>query len=337
MPNENIKFDFESNHTKMKIGFLLVCMVVSGLYIQNRYWVYVESEKRPLKRSENGAVSLNDKLYVVGGRGQKPVDRYDPVNNRWDTLQRPPLEMHHFQALNYKNEMYIAGAFTGPYPHEKPIENIYIFNPKSGWRLGEPIPENRRRGAAGLVSYKDKLYLVCGIVDGHYDGNVSWFDEFDPKTKTWKQLPDAPRPRDHFQAVVVDNKLYVMGGRTSSAKTEQVFQLVVPEVDVYDFKTGTWSTLPPELNLPTLRAGCTAVVLDKSIVVMGGESPQVRAHSQCESFDTKLQRWTTLDSLNTGRHGTQAAIIKNKVYLVAGSANRGGGPEQDSMECFKEK
>ncbi len=321
----------------MKVLFILLCAASAGMLAVDRYWVYVETGRPPAKRSENGAAVLADKIYVVGGRGEKPVDVYDPVNNRWDTVQRPPMEMHHFQAMSYKDEMYIAGAFTGPYPHEKPIENMYVFNPESGWRKDVLIPEDRRRGAAGFIEHKNKFYLVCGIVDGHYDGNVKWFDEYNPKTKTWKQLPDAPHARDHFQAAVVDNKLYVMGGRTSSAKTNQVFQLVVPEVDVYDFKTGTWSTLPTELNLPTLRAGCTSVVLDKSIVVIGGESPQVRAHSQCESFNTKTQQWTSLDTLNTGRHGTQAVIVKDKVYIAAGSANRGGGPEQDSMECFKEK
>lgn len=316
----------------IRLTFLiLVFALSSGGY----YWVYVESERSPVKRSENGVATIDGKLFVVGGRGLKPVDIFDPVYNRWDTLPGPPLEMHHFQALSYKGELYVAGAFTGSYPHETPIPHLYILNPKTGWHQGTEIPEERRRGAAGLVQYRNKFYMVCGIVDGHYDGNVAWLDEYDPVTNAWRSLPDAPHARDHFHAAVLDNKLYVIGGRRTNAKSERVLEDLVHEVDVFDFRTSRWSTLPPTANLPTARAGCTAVVLDKSILVIGGETTQLRAHSQCEAFDPKTLQWSSLDSLNTGRHGTQAALMNGRVYVVAGSANRGGGSEQDSMESFK--
>jgi len=312
--------------------FVLVAGVLKG---SDYYWVYVETGHPPMKRSENGVIAIDGRLYVAGGRGMRPVDVFDPVNNRWDTLAGAPIELHHFQALEYKNELWVGGALTGDYPHETPVENFFVLNTQEGWRKGAEIPADRRRGSTGLVAYKNKIYMVCGIIDGHYDGNVTWFDEYDPATNQWRQLPDAPHARDHFHAAVVDNKLYVMGGRATNAKSNRVLENVVPEVDVFDFKSGTWATLPAESNLPTPRAGCTAVVQGKSILVIGGETVQLRAHAQCESFDIKTSQWTSLDTLNTGRHGTQATVLNGSVYIVAGSANRGGGPEQDSMECCK--
>jgi len=38
-----------------------------------------------------------------------------------------------------------------------------------------------------------------------------------------------------------------------------------------------------------------------------------------------------LPSLPVGRHGTQAAALGDKVYIAAGSGNRGGGPELDDL------
>lgn len=333
------------NRIQSKSGFLVVLMTVCGavaVQVQAQSttgWETVQSTSSCTARHENAFTKVGEKLYLIGGRGTRPVDEYDPETNSWKQLAAPPVEMNHFQAIEYKNEAYVMGAFMGSYPHEKPIASIYIFNPsKNEWREGPAIPADRLRGAAGSVVYKDKLYLVCGIQDGHYDGHVGWLDEYDPKTNTWRKLPDAPHVRDHVSVAVIDNKLYVAGGRRSTARINQVLNLTEPAVDVFDFKTNTWTTLPESMNLPTQRAGNTAVPFGYKLLIMGGESPaQVEAHAEVEAFDTKTMKWEKWPKLNKGRHGTGATIYKKKVYVAAGSGNRGGGPELTSMEVLKEK
>lgn len=300
-------------------------------------WQVVEAENSCTNRHENSLTAVGNKLVLVGGRGIKALEVYDPKTNTWKQYAETPLEMHHFQAVAYKGELWVLGAFTGGYPHETPVPNIYIFNiDKNEWRKGPEIPEDRRRGAAGAFVYKDKIYVVCGIQDGHWDGHVGWFDEYNPNDDTWKKLPDAPHVRDHVHAAVVDNKLVVAGGRRSTAKIGQVLNLLEPAVDVFDLKTGQWSTLPEAQNLPTLRAGASSVVLGKKVLVIGGESDaQVPSHSEVEALDTKNMTWEKLPSLQNGRHGTGAVTVKGKVYTVAGSGNRGGGPELNSIEVFE--
>ncbi|WP_445438740.1 Kelch repeat-containing protein [Dyadobacter arcticus] len=302
-------------------------------------WEVSEPENLPGKRHENAMATANGKLYLLGGRGIKPVDEYDFKKDSWTSLSKTPLEMSHFQAVTYKNEIYVLGAFTGSYPHEIPIPDIYIFNPiKNEWRKGAAIPENRRRGAGGAFVLNDKIYLVCGIQDGHWDGQVTWLDEFDPASGNWKTLTDAPRPRDHVQVAVLNNKLYLAGGRLSTARINQVLNTVIKEVDVYDFKTGKWSTLEPANNLPTLRAGNTTVVFDNKLLIIGGESDShVEAHNEVDAFNPRTQKWEKLPSLHQGRHGTQAVSLNKKVYIAAGSANRGGGPELDDMEILNNR
>jgi N-acetylneuraminic acid mutarotase len=304
--------------------------------ISSNKWTFVEPINTCTKRHECAAVALNNKLYLLGGRGIKPIEAYDPMTKKWQQYIETPIEMHHFQAIAYHGEIYVMGAFTGGYPHETPIQDIWIFNPtKNQWRKDVTIPTSRQRGAAGAFVYKNKIYLVNGITNGHWDGHVAWFDVFDPVTKKWENLPDSPHARDHFQATVIGQKLYVAGGRKSQAKTEQVFQLTISEVDVFDFVTQQWTTLPPNKNIPTQRAGCTAIALGERILIIGGESgTQEAAHNQCEAFDTHTQTWETLPFLNTGRHGTQAVSIKNKIYIASGCANRGGNPEQNTIEVF---
>ncbi|GAB3561686.1 kelch repeat-containing protein [Spirosoma luteolum] len=306
------------------------------LLAQAQTWQPVTPQNTCSTRHENAATLIGDSLYALGGRGMKPLEALNLKTLVWQRLPAPPVEMNHFQAVSYRGEIYVMGAFRGSYPHETVLPNIYIYNPKQGaWRLGPVIPAEKQRGAGGTVVYNDKIYMVCGITDGHYDGHVAWLDEYDPKTDTWKRLADAPHPRDHVQVTVADGKLYVAGGRLSTARINKVLQLTVPDVDVYDFKTARWSTLPAASNLPTLRGGSTAVTKDGKVWIIGGETEQVLAHNEAEALDPKTGRWTAGPRLNQGRHGTQAVVYNNHIYIVAGSANHGGGPEINTVEMLK--
>ncbi|MBX2871800.1 MAG: hypothetical protein KTR30_06870 [Saprospiraceae bacterium] len=300
-------------------------------------WQRLLTNNRSNRRHESAFVELDGKFYALGGRNTNKVDIFDPTTNTWSSGAESPIEMHHFQAIAFQGEIWVIGAFTGPYPKEEPIEFIHVYNPTADrWRIGGKLPEGRERGAAGVAVYKDKIYLLCGNTEGHFTGHNTWFDEFDPKTRTWKPLTDAPNTRDHFQSAIIDGKLYAAGGRNTSAKTKQVMNQTISAVDVYDFSTGQWSSLPGSSKFPTLRAGTTSIVHGDRLIVMGGESDtQVPAHSEVEAYDVSEGKWHTLAPMLTGRHGTQAILYKGKVYIAGGSADRGGGPELKSIDVWE--
>lgn len=306
-------------------------------FSQGQHWETIDVSENCTARHESSLAAVGNKVVLLGGRGIKPTEVFDTETQTWTKHAETPIEIHHFQAVTFKDEVYVLGGFTGGYPHEKPIENIYIFNiEKNEWRKGPEIPEDRRRGAAGCTVYNDKLYLVCGIQDGHWDGHVAWLDEYDPSTNSWRKLANAPNARDHVSVGVVNEKLYVAGGRRSSGKTDQVFNLTEGAVDVYDFSADKWQTLPKNLDIPTQRAGSFAVVMGPKIVILGGESAsQVEAHSDVEAFDTEKMQWEKYPSLVRGRHGTGAVVIDGKIYTAAGCGQRGGNPELDTIEVFK--
>ncbi|WP_298551476.1 kelch repeat-containing protein [uncultured Algibacter sp.] len=300
-------------------------------------WETINSPDSPIARHENSFVRVKHKFYLLGGRGIKPVSIYNTKTNTWSKSSKPPVEIHHFQAVAYKGNIYMFGAMTGKYPYETPLPNILIYNPKKNtWAEGAEIPKERRRGSSGVVIKKNKAYIVSGIVDGHNSTHVPWLDVYNFKTKRWTVLKDAPRARDHFHAVIKKGKIYAAGGRNSSYATKQTFQLTIPEVDVYDIKTNTWTTLPQENNIKISRAGASSVILGDDLILIGGESmAQKEAHSDVDAYSIKSNTWRRIEGLNRGRHGTQAIVYKNSIYIVAGSGNRGGKPELDSMERFR--
>lgn len=305
--------------------------------VQAQSWTTLKTSTSCTARGESALAQINNKVYLLGSRGIKPVDVFDIKSNTWTAMAPPPIELHHFQAVVYKNEIWVAGALTGNYPHELPVDHIYIYNTRNNqWKQGPALPKDRLRGSAGVAIYKNKLYLVAGIQDGHWDGHVAWLDVYDFKTTTWSKLADAPHARDHISIEVINDKLYVAGGRRTTAKTNNVINIKEAAVDVYDFKTNSWMTLPSNANLPTLRAGSSVVAKDDLLIVIGGESDtQVPAHSEVEALNTKTSTWSSYPNLNQGRHGTGAVRIKNKIYIAGGAGNRGGGPELNSAEVME--
>ncbi len=286
------------------------------------------------KRHEHGYVKVGARFYLLGGRGINPVDIFDPATGTWTKGAPSPVEMHHFQAVVVDNLVYVVGAMSGQFPKEPPLSNVYVYDPAAdAWSVGPRIPAGRRRGGAGAVFHNGEIYLVAGITNGHYDGHVAWVDAFNPRSGQWRQLPDAPRPRDHFHAGIIDGKIYAAAGRRSSAATDQTFELTVPEVDVFDLQTNRWSTLPATSNIPTPRAGAGAVVMNGRLMVLGGESQQPLAHDSVEELDPATGRWTALEPLAMGRHATQAVLHAGKIYLASGSRTQ-GATEVDTQEIY---
>lgn len=314
----------------------VVALIVAGsaFPVPAAEWRVVVVTGSPTGRHECGLVAAGGLLYLLGGRGEKPVDVFDPSTSTWRDAGPMPIELHHFQPVEVDGLIYIVGAMTGSYPDEQPVPNVWTYDPVANtWRIGPEIPPERRRGAAGTTAWNGRVYLVGGIVNGHFNGTVRWFDEFDPATGAWRVLPDAMQARDHAQAAMIGNILYFAGGRTTSAETNQVFELTIGEAEQFNFSTGQWSSLATDL--PTQRAGAASVAMNGRLLVIGGESKaQPVAHAEVEAYDPATGVWDRLPDLADGRHGIGAAIIGGKVYTVAGSADRGGGPELTTIEVL---
>ena len=310
---------------------LLSCFITHLSHAQE--WLI--SDESIQARHEADAIAVGSSLYLLGGRGIRATDVGGEQASVWQSNEKAALDnIHHFQTVLHSDSLYIASALTGNWPNESPLENLLRFDLKTQeWSRGAAIPHNRQRGAAGAVVYKGRIYVIGGITNGHMNGSVAWFDEFDPNTGKWRKLPDAPRARDHFQAAVVANKLYLLGGRTTSHATGEGFTLTIPEVDVFDFNTQQWSTLPPKLNLRVPRAGTMTTSFGNYVIVAGGESGiQASAHNEVDAFNVLSQQWQSLPNLNRGRHGGGMALIDDDLFIISGSGNRGGEPELVSLE-----
>jgi len=73
-------------------------------------------------------------------------------------------------------------------------------------------------------------------------------------------------------------------------------------------------------------------LFDGQILVIGGEGDG-QAYSRVDALDPLTGLWEALAPLNFPRHGTQAIVSGQGVYVIAGSPNQGGG-NQKNMEAY---
>src|SRR5262249_58819904 len=82
--------------------------------------------------------------------------------------------------------------------------------------------------------------------------SVGTVEEYDPATNTWRARSPMPTARNHAAIGVVNNKIYVIGGRVGAA-----FIGVASNTDVgeeYDPATHQWGAVPARVP-PARRAG----------------------------------------------------------------------------------
>ena len=331
----------------------LILLVAAPLTGQQGDWTAINTSGiSPEGRHESGFVDVDGTFYLLGGRGSKKIQAYNPTTKQWRNTNTSLNNIHHFQARAYRGKIYLLGALEGGYPNEKPLAQVLIYDPvQDKLSTGATIPANRRRGSSGVVLHNNVFYIVAGNRNGHSafldDGktpaNVSWTDKYDPATGQWTVLPDAPHARDHFFAEVIGDKLYVAGGRRSKFGTPAgTWSDTETSVDVFDLTTEKWlsgSALPAKL--PTARAGAATAVINNELLVIGGEidnnPPSDLALPHTEVLNTSSGTWRRADDLTLQRHGTQAIVYENGVYVAAGSKTKGGTdiqPKETFMEAF---
>ncbi len=302
----------------------------------SRAWRMVQTSNGSsvMARHEAGAVATtNNTLYVMGGRGNRPVQSFNESLNRWLSHGKAPVLMNHFQPVSIGNKVYVIGALKDDnYPREQPLEHIYIFDTSNHtWSRGSVIPQNRRRGSVGAALHNGKIYLVGGNPTGHSGPAVNWFDEYDPNTDQWRVMPNAPRARDHVTVAVAGGKLVVAGGRRTAHPN--VWGDTEAKTDVFNFTTGRWETNAD--NIPTQRAGTMAVAVGNEVVVIGGETlGSAQAHNDVEAFNVATGKWRKLQPMLEGRHSGGAAVLGNKIHVVSGNTTRGGGSETINHETL---
>lgn len=146
------------------------------------------------------------------------------------------------------------------------------------------------------------LILLAFTLNGSLQGAMA-------QTRNWQLRTPMPTARTGVSAVILNNKVYVMGGQDGSGNALNV-------VEIYNPPTNEWETGP---SLRSARYNAAAVVYNGDIVLMGGNDTLGTALKKVEVFDLSENRWESFDNMENEREGLAAVVLEGKLYVMGGS------------------
>ncbi len=180
---------------------------------------------------------------------------------------------------------------------------------------------------------------------------------------TWTKKADMPTPRWHISAVVVNGRIYVIGGcdakhdfstveeydpaedmwvaksdmptarlllNSASVVDGKIYAIggandkVLSTVEEYDPTTDTWTK---KADMPTARYYLSTCAVNGKIYAIGGISGNNDDifHSTTEEYDPETDTWTTKADMPTARAGLGTAVVNGKIYAIGGIMGQWGG------------
>jgi N-acetylneuraminic acid mutarotase len=138
---------------------------------------------------------------------------------------------------------------------------------------------------------------------------------FDPATRKWTKKSSPPMELNHFQPVVWNNKIWIVGAFTGRYPDETS----VTHVYSYTPSTDTWRKehMIPEQRR---RGGAGAVLHEGKILLVGGNNKGHRdgAKPWVDLYDPATGEWQVLPDAPSARDHATIAISNGKLVAAAG-------------------
>jgi N-acetylneuraminic acid mutarotase len=299
---------------------------------QTQTGTWAKSTPLPRALDEMQAVTVNGKIYLVGGAWDdrsegKLVERYtdgfmtefDPQTNQWRERSRGPEGLTHQGIAVLNGKIYLAGGFAGGH-HTMPSASVFSYDPATDkWQTLAPLSDVR--GGIALAAVGGMIHAIGGRIMGEM-GTIPIHEVYNPATNSWHKAAPQPTSRDHAGIFVVDGKIHLIGGRLGEASENSGLH------DVYDPATDSWKPAAP---MPTPRSSVAFAEYRGLLFLAGGECRMGKTYDQVEAYDPKADRWITFPALPGPRHGFAAAAAGDKLFFMGGSTRCGGGGKVADM------
>nr|ODN99924.1 hypothetical protein L204_02367 [Cryptococcus depauperatus CBS 7855] len=200
------------------------------LDLRSQDWVKIPVARGPIGRYGHAACMVEDKFYVFGGQADGAF-----MNDMWTydiTQLTEPNTQHKWEQVPYRNP-----------------------------------PPPCRTGHVLVAGPNSQLYLFGGT-DGNYHYNDTW--TFDPTTGEWSELSCIgyiPLPREGHAAAIVDDTIYIFGGRDVKGKD-------LGDLVAFKLSNQRWYMFQNMGPAPSARSGHAMVSAHGKIFVVGGEANQ---------------------------------------------------------------
>lgn len=216
----------------------------------------------PQKRQSMQVAWVGDKLLALGGFGHNGSAAvsfnegywWNPEKEGWEPAPGLPAGRTQFGLTTHQDRIYVFGGLNyDPTRKQSAFDHVQTNLVAGGAGgsgfsdLGAPLPGPRRAFAG--VTLGNEYFIVGGMRD-----DFKLVDDclrYSFATKQYRPMPCPPKTRLSARLVVLENKIYAVGGNTRASSGS-----LEPErsIEVFDPKTSEWSVLMSDVGFDTHHA-----------------------------------------------------------------------------------
>jgi len=259
-------------------------------------------------RTEAALYGIEHGLVSVPGGGKtasdKPVWREVINTYRWVWMAILLLLATFFAALS--TNLFFRGSNA---------ESPDGADVGESWQELAPMPE-ARRGMA-VVAYDQNLYAIAGEGLKGVSGAVF---SYSTAEEAWTRLSSKPTPVTDVHGVLIGEKIYIPGGRTSAGAPSDV-------LEIYDPRRDIWEAGAP---LPAAVSAYALVDFEGEIYLFGGWDGN-GASKAVFIYDPVSDSWETGTPMLVSAYELGAAELTDKIVVMGG---RNADGALDSAEAY---
>jgi N-acetylneuraminic acid mutarotase len=246
------------------------------------------------------------------------------LEDSWTTKEPMPTPRTSLGVAVVNDKIYAIGG----YPDLNVTEQ---YDPKTDtWTTKTAMPTPRFNFAVAVC--QNKIYCIGGLIRGNNSVGASLtgaIEVYDPETDTWETKKPMNTPRAQLEANVVDDKIFLMGGRTGGQGSTVTLN------EAYYPISESWSEKAP-MPFPVILYA--SVVVGSKIYVMGGQDefnyPLTMDKNQI--YDAVTDSWSFGAALPNGVSDSSACSIVTdnpRIYLIGGHPITGNA-STDIVQIF---
>lgn len=230
-------------------------------------------------RSSAAAVSLKDKLYVIGGRDGSTrlssVEAFDPSVGRWENAPSLNVARAGAGAAILDSKIYVLGGEDSTGKELSSVEHFAVGMSTPTWEKLPPM--STPRWGLAVAAAQGRVYAMGGRVG---TTRLTSVESFDPALSVWHQRPPLSEVRAAAAATAAGGKIYIFGGFDNRGEA-------LRSAECFDPKKNAWDQLP---SMKTARGSAAAVNVGGKIYVVGGQRG-AQFINVVECFNTQTGKW----------------------------------------------
>ena len=233
--NGNIRMYYSAWHTEAEAGIGIAEITPTGT---DRFSWEGAPSHMPKDIADQGlmGVRLGNKIHLFYRTFHY---EYDPVTDTYERRGDLPFSRRWGTCAVVDGEIYLIGGHDG---FRGTNTNLVWTDPVNDiWEQRTPMPVSLYGAGRENPVIDGKIYVTHGWNDDYFRTTNFMYD---PQTDTWAQKGPALYPRDGVACGVINNRLYVVGGRDLPSEPDGLtyHELYDPALDTWLYGPSQWNT-----------------------------------------------------------------------------------------------